>query len=470
MTITSAFNTVRTGLHTVGTRAELISSNIANSGREGYVRRDAELSTMINGGVTVAAIERELDTALVGLTRTESASASYHEAVVDSLSIYTNTLGEPGDSESLSVTLAEFQTALDLLGTVPDDIAALKGAVDAAVSLADSLNEASRAVTKAQVAAGDLLKQEIEETNVLLEKIVDLNRQIVTAEEGGMTRASLLDDRDAALDALAERIGITTQSDGQGRIDVLTDEGVALIEGLSFQPISYDAGTGTLSAGAQDITPGRTGVHGTQSGSLSARVTVKDIDLPQMAAQLDEVARALIETFEAADASLAVGQAGLLTDAGGVYDPLMQDGLAGRIAVNDAVRADVGGDPAKLRSGIGALVSAAASDRTQLTSFSDALAERQGFDGTLGLGSNMKLSDYVATLVADQKLRITEAKQDGEARRASSAALISERSQIEGVNVDDELQKLLAVEQAYAANSQVITALTRMMDTLLEAV
>ena len=44
------------------------------------------------------------------------------------------------------------------------------------------------------------------------------------------------------------------------------------------------------------------------------------------------------------------------------------------------------------------------------------------------------------------------------------------RSSIEGVNVDTELQKLLEIEQAYGANSQVLTSLSDMLDTLLASV
>ena len=44
------------------------------------------------------------------------------------------------------------------------------------------------------------------------------------------------------------------------------------------------------------------------------------------------------------------------------------------------------------------------------------------------------------------------------------------RSSIEGVNVDTELQKLLEIEQAYGANSQVLSSLSDMLDTLLASV
>jgi flagellar hook-associated protein 1 FlgK len=44
------------------------------------------------------------------------------------------------------------------------------------------------------------------------------------------------------------------------------------------------------------------------------------------------------------------------------------------------------------------------------------------------------------------------------------------RQGVQGVNVDDELQQLMMIEQSYAANSKVMTAVANMIDTLLAAV
>ena len=38
----------------------------------------------------------------------------------------------------------------------------------------------------------------------------------------------------------------------------------------------------------------------------------------------------------------------------------------------------------------------------------------------------------------------------------------------EGVNIDEELQELIVLERAYAANAQIMQAASRMLDKLLE--
>ena len=41
---------------------------------------------------------------------------------------------------------------------------------------------------------------------------------------------------------------------------------------------------------------------------------------------------------------------------------------------------------------------------------------------------------------------------------------------VSGVNIDDEMTQLLLLERTYAASSQVLSAVQRMMDELLDAV
>ena len=39
-----------------------------------------------------------------------------------------------------------------------------------------------------------------------------------------------------------------------------------------------------------------------------------------------------------------------------------------------------------------------------------------------------------------------------------------------GVNVDDELQQLAAIQQSYNANAQTLSVVSEMLDTLLSAI
>ena len=87
-----------------------------------------------------------------------------------------------------------------------------------------------------------------------------------------------------------------------------------------------------------------------------------------------------------------------------------------------------------------------------------------------GLSTNARLGDYAADLVSQQNVLRVGADGQAETARVRLITFEDNRSSIEGVNVDTELQKLLEIEQAYGANSQVLTSLSDMLDTLLASV
>jgi flagellar hook-associated protein 1 FlgK len=97
------------------------------------------------------------------------------------------------------------------------------------------------------------------------------------------------------------------------------------------------------------------------------------------------------------------------------------------------------------------------------------LEAAHGFDVAAGLGDTASIQQFVAGLVADQQQTRVTAQQRQETLVAGAASIEAIRSGISGVNIDDELQRLVEIEQAYAANSQVIRSLTEMLDTLLAA-
>jgi flagellar hook-associated protein 1 FlgK len=143
--------------------------------------------------------------------------------------------------------------------------------------------------------------------------------------------------------------------------------------------------------------------------------------------------------------------------------------LANRIAINDAVRPEAGGALWRIRDGMQAATQGPASDRTQISAFVSVLEEPQTFAAAAGLGSPVDMTSYAARMVADQQYVRVRAQDRMETLSAGAGAIEAARMSAQGVNLDEELQKLVSIEQAYAANSQVIRSLGEMLDTLLRA-
>ena len=92
-----------------------------------------------------------------------------------------------------------------------------------------------------------------------------------------------------------------------------------------------------------------------RGGSLSAQFEIRDELGVEAQAELDSVARDLIERFEdpALDPTLSPGDPGLFTDNGNAFDPLTEIGLSAWLRVNPDADPEQGGESWRLRDGLG---------------------------------------------------------------------------------------------------------------------
>jgi len=468
MSITNAFGIARSGLTSTSQWAELVSSNIANAGNENYGRRALNTATTSGGSVVATGITRETDVSLTRMYRQELARMTRQDAIASGLAAYSASLGDIGDEGSPVALLTQFQTSMDLLFNDPGDTSAQQGVLQEALSLARGLNTLSDDLDTAVDEVREGIKASVAEVNGLLDRVADLNRRIGTTQPLTEQRQTFEDQMAETLNALAEFIDFKTDPKPSGMVNIFTSGGTRLVEGDTTYKLSFVPGSGEILSDGANIAPPSS--NGFREGRLAGQSELLNDTLPTMRLQLDEFARALIETFEGADASLVPGDAGLFTDAGLAYDPANLIGLAGRIAVSDAVQPTKGGSLWRLRDGVGAVTQGVTGSSVQVGAFIDALDATQTFDGATGLPTGVSLSAFGSALIADQQDARASAQEAAEGLMASAASIDSARLNAQGVNVDDELQQLLLIEKNYAANSRVVSTLSDMLDTLLAAV
>jgi flagellar hook-associated protein 1 FlgK len=203
-------------------------------------------------------------------------------------------------------------------------------------------------------------------------------------------------------------------------------------------------------------------------GRLAANFELRDQLAVDAQTQLDAVARNLVERFEQAglDPTLSSGNAGLFTDQGNAFNPIEETGLANRISVSDAVQPDKGGAFWKLRDGLNASVPGNVGDATLLTALSGALSEPDSL-GSGDLGATAQgATGHVAAMMSylgGQRLALDQSVSFSRSNQAG----LQEIELSFGVNTDDELQRLLLVEQAYNANARLVETVEEMIDALL---
>lgn len=470
MSITSAINSSRSGLLANSRRAEIVSSNIANAQNENYSRRSLQVTTAPSSGVHIIGMVHEINTAMDGLYRDENSSYERHNFTANALAVYAERLGGVDSEFGIVGQLNSFRDSLALLANAPGDTALQRDAVTKATQVTYALRDANSSLAIISRETVSALNADITETNRLLERIDKTNADLSRSVEGTATRATLQDRLRGDIDALSSKIGISTQYAADGVATVFTSGGNLLVGSGDTNLLSYNSTTKELMAGDVDITPGSNGRRSFSEGSIAGELTMMNVTLPTMQLQLDELARSLVQGYEAADTSLISGQAGLFTDNGNAYSATAPAGLAGRIKINDAVNPQAGGELWRIRDGVGALVQGPASDSSQVNGFANVFEAEMTFDGNAGLGSAGRITDFAISLISTQQLLRVDAEEQRDLLSTTRETYHSARLNMTGVNLDDELQRLTMIEQSYAANSQVLRVVSEMIDSLLNAV
>ena len=473
MSLNSALLVSRSGLEATQAWSDLTSRNIANANTEGYVRKDVSFSTLApgsGGGAVVSEVKREVDASLDRMYRTETGKMAAQQQIYEGVQAYTAVLGQPGDSSSPLSKLTDLQTSFDTLVNSPGNAATQRGALDAAKAMALSLNNTSDALQQVGAEVTTEIKYNVTDLNRALLKLADLNKSLSGAAGTSVSSAELQDAVGQQVNAISKIMNVQVRTDNAGRVSLYTSGGTQLLDGSSASSVRFDQQSGKLFAGQTEITPGASGVRGFDGGSLAGLFTLKDEVFPTYQNQLDTMAAALVQGFEGQDASLAAGQAGLFTDAGAAFDPAKLSGLAGRIAVNAAVDPGQGGTLSRLRDGVGAATPGVTGDATQIEAFQQVFAAPVPVSAATDLPAGLTLSDYAANMISYQQVQGSQAQQNYTALATSAQTIDASRQGIEGVNIDDELQKLIVIQHSYAANSKMMSTVAQMMDALIQAV
>lgn len=425
---------------------DVAGHNLANVNTAGYTRQRVNLSAIDGSsssrmyatwpgggqGVRASGIERLNDRFLDTRSMQEHGAQAGLARSQSALSRIELSFDEPSDN-GISKQIGDFLAAWDDLANHPEDRAARVAVVNSGKAVAAGIRVADASLRSLRASHVSEVGAVVNDVNQIATQIATLNGQIQTAKATGDDASDLADHRDLLLHTLAEKLGATATSNADGITDVFVGS-VPLVQGTNAQRLAVDVGSPpeqTVSVRWPDL-----GIAATPGGDLGAIAKVANEIIPRYRTQLADVANKLQTEVNNAH------QSGfdLRGNAGTAFFVTGPDGIdvASTLSTDPSLLAAANSSTTPRDGSIAAKIAGLTSGQSTYRDF------------VVGLGSEVGL----ANRQLDTQSAITD--QVDKARNAAS-----------GVNIDEEMTNMVAIQHAYAAAARFLTAVDQSLDTLI---
>ncbi|NHO33830.1 flagellar hook-associated protein FlgK [Acetobacter fallax] len=518
MDLNSSLSIATSGLEGTQYALGVLSQNVSNASTTGYVEEVANLNskdtTGTGSGVQIGLTTRNVNDALEAGLYTQNATVEALTVKDNSLSAITalqgSTSSDSGSSATLSDELGNVSNALTSLVSNPTDATAQATVISDAESLTSTVSTLSSAYQTQRQSAEDSIVTGVSSINTDLTTIGSISQQIMALKVQGASVADLENQRASVMSDLSSKLSVTFTETSKGDMLVKTDNGTQLptepdassgietpsstwplsTESITLSTASaYSASTSstngipgidlTINGTATDITSSLTG------GSLGANIDLRDNVYPKMQAQLDSFSYALANRFQSSGLALFTSSANSMTFSGGTT--LASDGSIATADSNTVTSTNITGLSSTLQVNPSftddtSLLAPDGSTTTVQKVLSTALGSASGdvsgdlaaptSSGSIQVGYSgaSSLSSLATTLTSTQAAVAATATSSLSTATSVQTSLSTKVSNVSGVNVDNEMSNMIALQNAYTANAKVVTVVQTMWTALLDAV
>jgi flagellar hook-associated protein 1 FlgK len=319
MGLSSALATAMSGLRANQASLSIISSNVANAQTPGYVTQASNQIELASGGdgssVLTTGVNRQLDLFVQGQLRTETSGGGYADQTANILGQLQSVYGTPGGSGTLETAYSNFTSALQALSTSSGNSSAQSVALSAAQSLAQQLNTTTQGIQSLRTNVEQDIGNSANLANAAMTQIAQINSRLQGLSPSDPAAATLMDQRDGALNQLSKLMDIRAITDTSNQTNVFTNAGIELVGGSLASTINFSS-PGVLGATAlYNANPAKSGVGSLNiklpngasidvvannvisSGQIAADLKLRDQTLVQAQTQVDQLAATLASSL-----------------------------------------------------------------------------------------------------------------------------------------------------------------------------
>jgi len=312
MGLSSALASAMSGLRANQAALSIVSSNVANSQTPGYVAQTPNQIEVTTGDFGSTAkttgVSRDIDSYVQNQLRTETGGSGYADQTANILKQLQSVYGTPGNSGTLENALNNFTSSLQALSTSAGSSSAQRVALSAAQSLATQLNVTTKGIQSLRSNVEQDLGTSAQAANSAMNQIADINTKLQGLAPTDPSAATLMDQRDQAINSLSKYVDVRVTTDGSNQANIYTATGIQLVgAGLASQ-FTF-ASSGALSATSlYNTDPAKSGVGAfniklpngasidiagnnvVSSGQIAADLKLRDQTLVQAQNQIDQLA------------------------------------------------------------------------------------------------------------------------------------------------------------------------------------
>lgn len=453
MGINATLNTARLGLTANQMGIDVTAANVTNVNTPGYVRQRAELiatgtvdvsSKNFQVGVDIAQVQRIYDRYLesqVVEKTTDSGYSATKQGYLQRIDGIFNETNGGGINDLLSNFWASWQN----LSANPQGMAEGTVVVSAAEDLSSLFREYSDDLNATMTDAGDEASQMIESINSDIEKIGELNAQIIAQRSDKGDTNVLMDERSKLLTSVAEAVGVNYIEDSNGNIALYLAGGDSLVQGASVRKLEMVGNDIRIEGTTEPIT------STISTGKLGALIELRDQVLPGYLNSLNALAAGIVDSVnEQHSKGYTMGGA----VGGDFFVPVAYAGTAARqMRVNEEIAANAG------------MIAAA--------STVDGDGENAGLIGALSDheidwgASSSTMNGFYGTLTAQVGSDVSNAVSRNDHEKIIMTQLEEQRDSFSGVSIDEEMMNLIKYQMGYSAAGRLVTVANELMDALI---
>jgi flagellar hook-associated protein 1 len=427
------------------------SNNISNAQTPGYTRQRAIFQSVasgasvlaIGGGVQVTGTEALRDR-LIELRQIQETSSHAREELKHQALSEIEMLFNESDGTGMLPLLSDFFNGFHALSMDPTSPNARQEVLTNAQALTDFLHSRASSLMGIRTTIDQSIREDVEQANSLVDQIAMLTRRI--AEQEAIQPAHELRDQRAVLVQQLSEIVDVHELESDGNYQLTIGGNRPLVYNASSTHLTTSTNTSGLTIiefGIDDISSEISG------GRIGARLDLRDQNIPQYLAALDQLAFELVQEVNSVHAA---GYDLYGNTGNNFFTPLT--GVAGS-ALAISVDAAIDADPRTI----------AASDVANGTGNGTAMALANLQNASVFTGGSVieQYRSFVYTLGSDTANANVSMRQ----HEALLTQLENRRQQVSGVSIDEETVKILQFQRSFEASARVVKAVDELLQLTL---